>query len=121
MVISVICARSAKIVVIPRAEPPEETVMTTQLRRYDIADKAGLDRLVAWFPKLIPVREKYGFSVDWAFADYEHLQFIWSVSHDGDFDAAMVEYDPSPERAEAFAGFDNPITGMKVGFVDRVV
>ena len=95
--------------------------MTTQLRRYDIADKAGLDRLVAWFPKLIPVREKYGFSVDWAFADYENLQFIWSVSHDGDFDAAMVEYDPSPERAGAFAGFDNPITGMKVGFVDRVV
>ena len=64
MVISVICARSTKIVVIALAEPPKEPVMTTQLRRYDIADEAGLDRLAAWFPKLIPVREKYGFSVD---------------------------------------------------------
>ncbi len=38
--------------------------MTTQLRRYDLADEAGLDRLAAWFPSLgIPVREKYGFTV----------------------------------------------------------
>lgn len=95
--------------------------MTTQLRRYEVSNEAGLDRLAAWFPKLVPVREKYGFTVHWAYADYEHLQFVWLVSHDGDFEAAMVDYDPSPERADAFAGFDNPIVSMKVAFVDQVV
>lgn len=95
--------------------------MTTQLRRYTVANEAGLDRLVAWFPKLIPVRERYGFTVDWAYADHANLQFVWSVSHGGDFEAALVDYEPSPERSEAFAGFDNPITEMVVGFVDKVV
>jgi len=46
---------------------------------------------------------------------------MWAVSHDGDFKAAMVEYDPSPERAAAFAGFDNPIVKMHLSFVDEVV
>jgi hypothetical protein len=43
------------------------------------------------------------------------------VSHDGDFEAAMVEYDPSPERAAVFAGFDNPIVSMHLSFVDKVL
>ena len=94
---------------------------TTQLRRYAVSDEAGLDRLAAWFPKLVPVREKYGFTVEWAYADYENLQFIWAVSHDGDFEEAMTLYEPSPERTEAFTGFDNPITGMVLGFVDPVI
>lgn len=94
---------------------------TTQLRRYTVSDEAGLDRLAAWFPKLIPVRETYGFTVHSAYADYEHLQFVWVVSHDGDFEEAMTRYDPSPERAEVFKGFDNPILEMVVGFVDPVI
>jgi len=94
--------------------------MTAQLRRYTVADEAGLDRLAAWFPKLIPVREKYGFTVEWAYADYENLQFVWLVSHDADFEAALVTYEPSPERTAAFDGFDNPITDMTIAFVDKV-
>ena len=93
---------------------------TTQLRRYTIADEAGLDRLVAWFPKLVPVREKYGFTIEFAYADYENLQFVWAVSHEGDFEAAMEIYNPSPERTEAFDGFDNPIVEMYLAFVDPV-
>ena len=95
--------------------------MTTQLRRYQVGDKDGLDRLAAWFPKLVPVREKYGFTVRWAYADYENLQFVWAVSHDGDFEAALADYEPSPERAEAFAGFDNPITDMHLSFVSEII
>lgn len=94
--------------------------MTTQLRRYSLPDEAGLDRLVEWFPNIVAVREKYGFTVDWAVVDRENLEFVWSVSHDGDFEAALAEYEPSPERAAAFEGFDNPITDMKVGFVEPV-
>ena len=95
--------------------------MKTQLRRYTVADKAGLEALVAWFPKLIPVGEKYDFKVLWAYADFENLQFVWAVSHDGDFEAALAEYEPSRERTAAFDGFDNPIAEMMVGFVDQVV
>lgn len=95
--------------------------MPRQLRRYTVDDEAGLDRLVAWFPKLIPVREKYGFTVDWAYADYDNLQFLWSVSHDGDFEAAVEVYHVSPERTAAFEGFDDPIRVMVVGMVDAVV
>lgn len=95
--------------------------MTTQLRRYDVADAAGLTALAAWFPALVPVREKYGFTVHGAYADFENLQFVWMVSHDGDFEAAMATYDPSPERAAVFEGFENPITGMHLSFVDIVV
>jgi len=95
--------------------------MTTQLRRYQVQDEAGLDRLAAWFPRLVPVREKYGFKVEWAYADYENLQFVWAVSHVGDFEAALADYEPSPERSAAFEGFDNPITEMVLGYVDQVV
>jgi len=92
-----------------------------QLRRYTVGDEAGLDRLVAWFPTLVPVREHYGFTVNWAYADYENLQFLWSVSHDGDFEAAVEVYHVSPERTAVFEGFDDPITNMVVGMVETVV
>jgi len=95
--------------------------MTTQLRRYDVSNEAELDRLAAWFPGLIPVRERYGFTVHGAYVDYENLQFVWIVSHEGDFEAAMAEYNPSPERAAVFEGFDNPITGMHLSFVETIV
>jgi len=100
---------------------PMTTQPTIQLRRYAVADRAGLQRLAAWFPKLIPVRERYGFTVLWAYADYDNLQFVWAVSHPGDFEDAVTAYEPSPERSEAFAGFDNPIVEMTIGFVDAVV
>jgi len=113
MVIWVICVRSARLGYMT-------TNPTTQLRRYTVADSAGLDRLAAWFPTLVPVREKYGFTVHWAYADYDNLQFVWAVSHDGDFEEALTRYEPSSERAAAFDGFDNPIIDMVIGFVDQV-
>lgn len=94
--------------------------MPTQLRRYEIA--AGqLDTMVEWFPNLIPVREQYGFTVNFAYADRENDQFVWSVSHQGDFEAAEAEYGSSPERAAVFEGFQNPVTAMYVAMVDEVV
>lgn len=94
--------------------------MATQLRRYEVAD-GQLDELVDWFPKLVPVRERYGFTVNFAYADRETNQFVWSVSHPGDFAAAEQEYNASPERAEAFVGFNDPLTAMHVAMVDVVI
>jgi len=93
--------------------------MATQLRRYEVAE-GQLDRLVEWFPTIVAVREQYGFTVDFAFADRENNQFVWCVSHPGDYEAALAVYDKSPERAAAFEGFESPVTGMHVAMVDPV-
>jgi hypothetical protein len=95
-------------------------LMATQLRRYTIAEDQ-MDRMVAWFPSIIPAREKYGFRIEFAYADRGNNQFVWAVSHDGDFDAALAEYNDSPERKAAFVGFESPVTDMTVGMVDQVV
>jgi hypothetical protein len=94
--------------------------MATQLRRYTIAD-GQMDRMIAWFPNIIPAREKYGFTVDWAYADRENNQFVWSTSHPGDFDGALAEYNESPERKAAFVDFESPVTDMVVSMVEQVV
>lgn len=94
--------------------------MATQLRRYEVAE-GGLDRLVAWFPQIVAVREKYGFTVDTAVADHENNEFVWTVSHPGDFDTALESYNNSPERAAAFEGFESPVETMHVTMVETVV
>lgn len=94
--------------------------MATQLRRYEV-EPGGLERLAAWFPTIVAVREKYGFTVEFAYADEEKNEFIWAVSHPGDFEAALEEYNDSPERTAAFEGFDSPVSTMHVSMVDRVV
>jgi hypothetical protein len=94
--------------------------MATQLRRYEIAEGA-MDRMVEWFPKIIPVRQKFGFEVNFAYADRETNQFIWSVSHPEDFEAADAVYGDSPERSAAFVGFESPVTAMYVAMVDEVI
>ncbi len=94
--------------------------MATQLRRYEIAD-GQLDRMAEWFPKIIPVREKYGFTVNFAYADRDTNQFVWSVSHPGDFKAAEETYSSSPERTAAFEGFESPVEAMHVTMVDEVI
>jgi hypothetical protein len=69
-----------------------------QLRRYEIKPgemPAFLEAVRAAFP----VREQYGFSVQFALVDEERNQFCWAVSHDGDFAAAEAAYYASPERA----------------------
>lgn len=94
--------------------------MTTQLRRYEV-DPDRLDDLVEWFPTIVKVREQFGFTVDFAYADRENNQFIWAVSHPGDYDEALARYNDSPERAAAFEGFESPVTKMHVAMVDQVI
>ena len=42
--------------------------MATQLRRYEIAE-GRLDDIANWFPAIVPVRAKFGFTVEFAYAD----------------------------------------------------
>jgi hypothetical protein len=91
--------------------------VTVQLRRYEVVP-GELDALVEWFPSIIPAREKYGFKVLFAYADRENNEFVWAVSHDGDFDAALEEYNASPERAKAFEGVPNRVEKMHLSMVE---
>jgi len=67
--------------------------MATQLRRYEVE----------------------------SYVDRENSQFVWSVSHPGDYDAALAEYNDSPERAAAFEGFISPVTKMHLSMVDSAI
>jgi hypothetical protein len=87
-----------------------------QLRRYEI--KPGeMDQFLAAVRAAFPVREQYGFGVAFALVDDENNEFVWAVTHDGDFAAAEQAYYASPERAGLP---DNPadhIAAFHVGMV----
>jgi hypothetical protein len=87
-----------------------------QLRRYEI--KPGeMDQFLTAVRAAFEVREQYGFSVAFALVDDENNQFVWAVTHEGDFAAAEQEYYASPERA---ALPDNPADHIAVLHVGMV-
>ncbi|MGE0727138.1 MAG: hypothetical protein AB7O92_16945 [Acidimicrobiia bacterium] len=95
---------------------------TVQLRRYELVDGV-MDEFVAWFGSIVPVRTKYGFTVEFAYADRATNQFVWAVSFDGDeaaFRAAEAIYNDSPERAACFAGQPKRVEAMHLGLVEPV-
>src|SRR5690349_8228599 len=83
----------------PRTATTSVDVMSSvQLRRYEI--KPGeMEQFLEAVRAAFPVREQYGFTVEFALVDEERNQFLWAVSHDGDFAAAEVAYYEPPERA----------------------
>jgi hypothetical protein len=91
--------------------------MAVQLRRYEVVD-GEMDALLEWFPRIIAVREKFGFTVEFLYVDREHNELIWAVSHPGDFDAAFEALAASPERAAAFAGQPVRVAKMHLAMVD---
>lgn len=93
---------------------------TVQLRRYEIS--AGeMDEFLAWWRQVLPVRRLYGFRLLFAFVDRERNEFLWAVSHDGDFDRAEIAYNDSPERAAVADGVPNYLAGKYVVKVESVL
>jgi hypothetical protein len=87
-----------------------------QLRRYEI--KPGeLDAFVEWWQGILPVREQYGFSVRFAFVDEAASEFVWGVSHEGDFEEAERVYNASPERAAVLARVGDRVAATHVSMV----
>jgi hypothetical protein len=69
-----------------------------QLRRYEI--KPGeMDAFLASWRGAVVVRRQYGFSAVFALVDEEHNEFVWAITHDGDFPVAEKAYYASPGRA----------------------
>jgi len=95
---------------------------TVQLRRYELVD-GMMDDFLAWFPAIVPVRARYGFTVEVAYADRETNQFVWTVSFEGDeaaFRAAEEVYTKSPERAAVFAGQPTRVAKLHLALVEKV-
>ena len=93
--------------------------MTVELRRYEV-EAGELGRLVDWFPTIAAVRDKYGFTVEFAYADSDSSEFVWAVSYPGDveaFESALAIYNDSPERAAAFDVFASPVAKMHLSYV----
>jgi hypothetical protein len=94
--------------------------MAVQLRRYEVAE-GQMDGLIEWFPTIAAVREKFGFRVEFMYADRENNELIWAVSHPGDFEAAFEEFAGSPERAAAFEGQPKRVEHAHVAMVDTII
>ena len=89
---------------------------SVQLRRYEI--KPGeMEPFLTAIRAAFPVREQYGFTVAFALVDEENNEFVWAVTHDGDFAAAEEEYYASPERAALPANPADHIAVLHVGMV----
>jgi hypothetical protein len=98
------------------AQLASSRMTSVQLRRYEI--KPGeMDVFLEAVRRAFVVREQYGFSIAFALVDEERNQFVWAVTHDGDFAAAEAVYYDSPERAALPANPADHIATMHVGMV----
>jgi hypothetical protein len=78
---------------------------TVQLRRYQLRP-GEMDAFIDWWAGgILGVRQQFGFTVLFAYADASTNQFVWAVQTDGDdaqFDEIELRYRDSPERAAVF-------------------
>ena len=96
---------------------------THQLRRYKIAD-GKIPEFASWLNStLIPVREGFGFRVEFQLVDREASEFVWCVSLSGDQDDFLKiqeQYNSSAERAEAVETLPKCIDAMHISFVEAL-
>lgn len=71
-----------------------------QIRRYTIVEGQLEQFCQEWREKLVPLRERIGFTVEGAWTSSEESTLTWIVSYDGPktFDEAFAEFKTSPER-----------------------
>jgi NIPSNAP len=74
---------------------------TWQLRLYRVQPDRMAEFVDGWRKGVVPLRERFGFRVETAWASIEDDTFCWVLSYDGDdgFAAADARYYASPERA----------------------
>ena len=93
---------------------------TFQLRRYEL-DPNLAEEFAAWVvTQIIPLREKYGYSVHWQYLDRTNSQFIWLVSleaTEAEFEAKDAAWMASAERAEGVVSMPPALIKANVSFV----
>ena len=73
--------------------------MPTLLRRYFIKPGHWEEFLSMWRPITV-IRQRFGFTIEFAFEDREQNIFTWAISHPGDLDEVSACYYADPERIE---------------------
>lgn len=97
---------------------------TIQLRRYQLG--AGtLDVFMEWWvTRVVPIRESFGYQVEFAYYLPESNEIVWAARVEGDraqWDAVEAAYDASPERIEAFTHLPaGVVLSKELTFVDDV-
>jgi hypothetical protein len=73
--------------------------MEYQLRIYDMKPGA-LDEFVEFFPRVVELRRRVGFTIEGAWVEREANRFVWIAGYGGDdgFRAAERRYYTLPER-----------------------
>lgn len=98
------------------------TERTLMLRHYDLAEGTS-ERFLSWWSSHIPaLRERGGFTIEWAYLDRDRETFTWAISYPGgeaDFRRADAVYEADPEREAAIA-VAPPLRRASVGFPQRV-
>lgn len=96
---------------------------TFQLRRYELDPELAAD-FAAWVvEKIVPLREKLGFTVHWRYLDHTNSEFVWLVSleaTEAEFEAAEAAWMISAERAVAVETMPKALLKVNVGFVESV-
>ena len=74
---------------------------TFQLRSYRIREDAMEAWLEEWAREVVPLRQRFGFSVEGAWRSEIEDRFVWILGYEGDteaFEEANARYYDSPER-----------------------
>lgn len=73
--------------------------MQFQLREYIVEAGRLEDFVREWKERVLPLRERQGFTVLGPWVEREASRFVWLVGYDGDIREADERYYASPERA----------------------
>ena len=91
----------------------------SQLRIYTVEPTTADEWVKLFFAHLVPLREQYGFSVDWSVLSEDNTRFVWMTSHDcpDGWEAAESTYYASPERSSLPFDPSDYISGHDVSMV----
>jgi len=95
---------------------------TIMLRHYTLQPGTADAFIDWWKASIVPLREAWGFAIDWAYLDRENNTFTWTISYPGDeaaFRACDEEYSAHPDRAAALS-IAPPLAGATFGFPERI-
>ena len=93
--------------------------MQYQLRDYDVKPGMFDEFMSEWAANIVPLRRKFGFTVEGAWSNSERTRFVWMLSRDG-FEAADREYYASPERAGLTPDITRHLTRIDTELLDAV-
>lgn len=96
---------------------------TYQLRHYTLDPALAGEFIDFMRTRVIPLRQRLGFTVEELLLSADRTAFTWLVSVDGDeaaFGQVEQAWVQSPERARIFDGIPRHVLRQDVGFVQRL-